>query len=96
MNLRTVYRLIKTQEHPGRAGRAGSGDSRSTTSMPGSRVGSAGRGPRQGRRRLLLVDDDEGTRILLTKMLEKDYDVETAVDGPARWMRSAGRERATI
>src|SRR4030095_9251845 len=36
---------------------------------------------RPGRRRLLLVDDDEGTRILLTKMLEREYDVETAVDG---------------
>jgi DNA-binding NtrC family response regulator len=36
---------------------------------------------RHGRRRLWLVDDDEGTRVLLTKMLERDYDVETTVDG---------------
>ena len=36
---------------------------------------------RQGRLRVLLVDDDEGTRVLLSKMLEKEYDVDTAIDG---------------
>ena len=38
------------------------------------------------------MDDDEGTRILLTKMLEKDYDVETAVDaaGALDALRRAG------
>ena len=36
---------------------------------------------REGRRRLLLVDDDEGTRILLSTMLKKEYDVDTVIDG---------------
>ena len=79
VNLRTVYRLIKTRSIPAvRVGRQWRFKKQDIDAWLEGRKGGAAR---QGRRRLLLVDDDEGTRILLTKMLEKEYDVETAIDG---------------
>ena len=62
--------------------------------LEGRRVAAA-QPPRQGRRRLLLVDDDEGTRILLTKMLERQYDVETAADGAGALDALRAREPTT-
>jgi excisionase family DNA binding protein len=82
VNLRTVYRLIKSNAIPAvRVGRQWRFKKQDIDAWLEGRKGGAAQPPRQGRRRLLLVDDDEGTRILLTKMLERQYDVETAVDG---------------
>jgi excisionase family DNA binding protein len=85
VNLRTVYRLIKTKSIPAvRVGRQWRFKKQDIDAWLEGRKGSApqpGPSARPGRRRLLLVDDDEGTRILLSKMLERQYDVETAVDG---------------
>jgi excisionase family DNA binding protein len=79
VNLRTVYRLIKTKSIPAvRVGRQWRFKKRDIDAWLEGRQGATAR---HGRRRLLLVDDDEGTRILLTKMLETDYDVDTAIDG---------------
>ena len=81
VNLRTVYRLIKSNAIPAvRVGRQWRFKKHDIDAwLEGRRAGSTA--PRRGRQRLLLVDDDEGTRILLTKMLERQYDVETAADG---------------
>jgi excisionase family DNA binding protein len=83
VNLRTVYRLIKTKSIPAvRVGRQWRFKKRDIDAwLQGQRGEGAAPAARQGRRRLLLVDDDEGTRILLSKMLEAQYDVETAMDG---------------
>jgi excisionase family DNA binding protein len=79
VNLRTVYRLIKSKSIPAvRVGRQWRFKKQDIDAWLEGRTGSA---PRQGRYRLLLVDDDEGTRILLSKMLEKEYAVAMAVDG---------------
>jgi two-component system, cell cycle sensor histidine kinase and response regulator CckA len=82
VNLRTVYRLIKSNAIPAvRVGRQWRFKKQDIDAWLEGRKRGAPPPARQGRRRLLLVDDDEGTRILLTKMLERQYDVETAVDG---------------
>jgi excisionase family DNA binding protein len=82
VNLRTVYRLIKSKSIPAvRVGRQWRFKKQDIDAWLEGRKGTTAQPARRGRRRLLLVDDDEGTRILLTKMLERDYDVETAVDG---------------
>jgi excisionase family DNA binding protein len=84
VNLRTVYRLIRSKSIPAvRVGRQWRFKKEDIDAWLGGRKGGAAQPARQSRRRLLLVDDDEGTRILLTKMLEGQYDVRTAVDGPA-------------
>ena len=83
VNLRTVYRLIKTKSIPAvRVGRQWRFKRQDIDAWLAGRA-AAGHTPaaQNARRRLLLVDDDEGTRVLLAKMLERDYDVETAVDG---------------
>jgi excisionase family DNA binding protein len=83
VNLRTVYRLIKSKSIPAvRVGRQWRFKKEDIDAWLEGRKGGAAQPARQSRRRLLLVDDDEGTRILLTKMLEGQYDVATAVDGP--------------
>jgi excisionase family DNA binding protein len=83
VNLRTVYRLIKSKRIPAvRVGRQWRFKKQDIDAWLEGRKGAPAQLARQGRRRLLLVDDDENTRILLTKMLEPEYDVETAVDGP--------------
>jgi len=82
VNLRTVYRLIKNKSIPAvRVGRQWRFKKSDIDAWLEGRKGGAARPARQGPPRLLLVDDDEGTRILLTKMLERHYQVETAVDG---------------
>jgi len=82
VNLRTVYRLIKNNSIPavrvGRQWRFKKHDIDAWLAGKGTTAQSA---RPEGRRRLLLVDDDEGTRILLKKMLERQYDVETVTDG---------------
>jgi excisionase family DNA binding protein len=91
VNLRTVYRLIKNKSIPAvRVGRQWRFKKPDIDAWLEGRKGSPA--PREGRRRLLLVDDDEGTRILLSKMLEKTYDVETAIDaaGALDALRRAG------
>jgi two-component system cell cycle sensor histidine kinase/response regulator CckA len=81
VNLRTVYRLIKSKSIPAvRVGRQWRFKRQDIDAWLEGRKGATHRPPRQGPRRLLLVDDDEGTRTLLTKMLEREYDVDTAVD----------------
>jgi excisionase family DNA binding protein len=83
VNLRTVYRLIKSKSIPAvRVGRQWRFKKEDIDAWLEGRKGGAAQPARQSRRRLLLVDDDEGPRILLTKMLEGQYDVATAVDGP--------------
>ena len=84
VNLRTVYRLIKSKSIPAvRVGRQWRFKKQDIDAWLEGRKGGAGAesAPRQGRLRVLLVDDDEGTRVLLSKMLEKEYDVATAIDG---------------
>jgi excisionase family DNA binding protein len=87
VNLRTVYRLIKSHSIPAvRVGRQWRFKKQDIDAWLEGRKGGAGRLAalsRHGRRRLLLVDDDEGTRSLLSKMLEREYHVETAIDGPS-------------
>jgi len=93
VNLRTVYRLIENKSIPAvRVGRQWRFKKQDIDAWLEGRKGVASHPPRQGRRRLLLVDDDEGTRILLTKMLEREYDVETAADatGALDTLRQAG------
>jgi excisionase family DNA binding protein len=90
VNLRTVYRLIKAGSIPAvRVGRQWrfrkrdldqwlerqrSGEGRTQVSKPV---------PAPARRRVLLVDDEENVRTLLSAMLESAYDVEVAADGQA-------------
>lgn len=85
VNLRTVYRLIKTRRIPAvRVGRQWRFKKRDIDAWLEGRRGEGSQSvhsDRGGRRRLLLVDDEEGTRALLSKMLEKEYEVDTAVDG---------------
>ena len=91
VNLRTVYRLIKAGSIPAvRVGRQWRFRKQDIDAWLEGRTGGAAH---EGRRRLLLVDDDEGTRILLSKTLATDYDVETATDGPARSTRCDGPGR---
>ena len=84
VNLRTVYRLIKSKSIPAvRVGRQWRFKKQDIDAWLEGQRGAAGETStvRQGRLRVLLVDDDEGTRVLLSKMLEKEYDVATAIDG---------------
>ena len=84
VNLRTEYRLIKSKSIPAvRVGRQWRFKKHDIDAWLEGRKGAAGAesASRQGRRRVLLVDDDEGTRVLLSKTLEKEYDVATAIDG---------------
>jgi excisionase family DNA binding protein len=93
VNLRTVYRLIKAGKIPAvRVGRQWRfrktdidawlesqrpGSSRATTPLPQSRRQSS-----NGRPRVLVVDDEEGIRELLSKTLQlAEYDVDLAEDG---------------
>jgi len=83
VNLRTVYRLIKSNSIPAvRVGRQWRFKKQDIDAWLEGRKGAAVEdAPHHGRQCVLLVDDDEGTRVLLSKMLEKEYDVATAVDG---------------
>jgi excisionase family DNA binding protein len=93
VNLRTVYRLIKSKSIPAvRVGRQWRFKKQDIDAWLEGRGRGDSQSARQGPRRLLLVDDDGGTRILLTKMLEREYDVETAVNatGALDALRRAG------
>ena len=91
VNLRTVYRLIKAGKIPAvRVGRQwrfrkrdidawlDSQRSRSADPIPGVTTVA----PREGRQRVLVVDDEASIRDLLAKTLAlAEYDVDTAPDG---------------
>ena len=91
VNLRTVYRLIKAGKIPAvRVGRQwrfrkrdidawlDSQRSRSGEAVPGA----SGAATREGRHRVLVVDDEPSIRDLLAKTLAlAEYDVDTASDG---------------
>lgn len=93
VNLRTVYRLIKAGKIPAvRVGRQWRFRKRDIdawleSSRPG--LGAAGSmmgddGPGSERPRILIVDDEQAVRDLLSKTLTMaDYDVDAADDGPS-------------
>ena len=86
VNLRTVYRLIRARRIPAvRVGRQWRFRKRDLDSwLESQRHGEAK--PTEGshsRSRVLLVDDEESIRRLLSRMLESEYDVEVAPDGEA-------------
>jgi len=86
VNLRTVYRLIKAGSIPAvRVGRQWRFRKRDLDSWLESQRHTDIR-PQMlatARRRILLVDDEESIRRLLSRMLEAAYDVEVAPDGDA-------------
>ena len=91
VNLRTVYRLIKAGKIPAvRVGRqwrfrkkdidAWLDSQRSRSTDTGAGMSAAA--PREGRHRVLVVDDEPSIRDLLAKTLAlAEYDVDTATDG---------------
>jgi len=83
VNLRTVYRLIKAGSIPAvRVGRQWRFRKRDIDKwLEGQRPDAKITSP--GRNRILLVDDEESIRKLLSRMLESTYDVEVAPDGDA-------------
>jgi excisionase family DNA binding protein len=86
VNLRTVYRLIKAGSIPAvRVGRQWRFRKRDLDSWLESQRHTDVRPqiPTSARRRILLVDDEESIRRLLSRMLEAKYDVEVAPDGDA-------------
>jgi excisionase family DNA binding protein len=98
VNLRTVYRLIKAGKIPAvRVGRQWRFRKRDIDawleqSRPSGR-GAEGDSDVADRPRILVVDDEQAVRDLLTKTLTMaEYDVETAADGPTALQRLHGRE----
>jgi excisionase family DNA binding protein len=100
VNLRTVYRLIKAGKIPavrvGRQWRFRKRDidswldsQRTQTSSVGNTAPlMAGPAPKDGRYRVLVVDDEASIRDLLSKTLAlAEYDVDTAPDGNAALAR---------
>jgi excisionase family DNA binding protein len=84
VNLRTVYRLIKAGSIPAiRVGRQWRFRKRDLDKwLDSQRIGDTkAAGTTPGRARVLLVDDEESIRKLLSRMLESAYDVEVAPDG---------------
>jgi excisionase family DNA binding protein len=101
VNLRTVYRLIKAGKIPAvRVGRQWRFrkrdidawlDSQRTQSGGGASATAAAPATRQGRARVLVVDDEASIRDLLSKTLAlAEYDVDTAADAST----ALGRVRA--
>ena len=101
VNLRTVYRLIKAGKIPAvRVGRQWRfrkrdidawRDSQRTQSGGGASATAAAPATRQGRARVLVVDDEASIRDLLSKTLAlAEYDVDTAADAST----ALGRVRA--
>ena len=101
VNLRTVYRLIKAGKIPAvRVGRQWRFrkrdidawlDSQRTQSGGGAMAAATTPAPRQGRARVLVVDDEASIRDLLSKTLAlAEYDVDTAADAST----ALGRVRA--
>ena len=86
VNLRTVYRLIKTGKLPAiRVGRLWRFRRRDIELfLPGRRAGRGQTGGTNDRPHVLVVDDEPTVRDLLSKTLTTaNYDVETAPDGPS-------------
>ena len=93
VNLRTVYRLIKAGKIPAvRVGRqwrfrkrdidAWLDSQRSRSSSDGAAASATPSAVRDGRQRVLVVDDEASIRDLLAKTLAlAEYDVDTAPDG---------------
>ena len=97
VNLRTVYRLIKAGSIPAvRVGRQWRFRKRDLDSWLESQRHTETKAPAPSaiRRRILLVDDEESIRRLLSRMLETAYDVEAAPDGEAalRLLREPGAQ----
>jgi excisionase family DNA binding protein len=101
VNLRTVYRLIKAGKIPAvRVGRQWRFrkrdidawlDSQRTQSGGSAAAAAAAPAARQGRARVLVVDDEASIRDLLSKTLAlAEYDVDTAADAST----ALGRVRA--
>jgi excisionase family DNA binding protein len=102
VNLRTVYRLIKAGKIPAvRVGRQWRFrkrdidawlDSQRTQSGGGATAAATTPATRQGRARVLVVDDEASIRDLLSKTLAlAEYDVDTAADAST----ALGRVRAS-
>jgi len=101
VNLRTVYRLIKAGKIPAvRVGRQWRFRKRDIdawldsqrTQSGGGAAASAAPATRQGRARVLVVDDEASIRDLLSKTLAlAEYDVDTAADAST----ALGRVRAS-
>ena len=84
VNLRTVYRLIKAGSIPAvRVGRQWRFRKRDIDQWLEGQRHTEIKGTGAARSRILLVDDDESIRKLLSRMLETNYDVEVAADGDA-------------
>jgi excisionase family DNA binding protein len=83
VNLRTVYRLIKAGSIPAiRVGRQWRFRKRDLDNwLDSQRISDAKPAAAPLRSRILLVDDEESIRRLLSRMLETAYDVEIAADG---------------
>ena len=85
VNLRTVYRLIKAGKIPAvRVGRQWRFRKKDIDRWLDQRQSGSGTQPcQQERRRVLIVDDEQAVRDLVSKTLSMaHYDVETADDGP--------------
>ena len=98
VNLRTVYRLIKAGKIPAvRVGRQWRFRKRDIdawldSQRPHGGAGATGAPGRQGRPRILVVDDEPSIRDLLAKTLAlAEYDVDTAADAST----ALGRVRAS-
>ncbi len=84
VNLRTVYRLIKAGSIPAvRVGRQWRFRKRDIDQWLEGQRRTEIRNTGTIRSRILLVDDEESIRKLLSRMLESTYDVEVAADGDA-------------
>jgi excisionase family DNA binding protein len=84
VNLRTVYRLIKAGSIPAvRVGRQWRFRKRDLDQWLEGQRHPETKGIGTTRSRILLVDDEESIRKLLSRMLESTYDVEVAADGDA-------------
>jgi len=86
VNLRTVYRLIKAGSIPAvRVGRQWRFRKRDLDTWLESQRLAEPKPPTlavvKSRSRILLVDDEDSIRRLLSRMLESAYDVEVAADG---------------
>lgn len=100
VNLRTVYRLIKAGKIPAvRVGRQWRFRKRdidawldSQRPQGGAATPASAPAARQGRPRVLVVDDEASIRDLLSKTLAlAEYDVDTAADGTAALERMRGQ-----
>ena len=84
VNLRTVYRLIKAGNIPAvRVGRQWRFRKRDMDRWLEGQRHTESKNSGTARSRILLVDDEESIRKLLSRMLESNYDVEVAADGDA-------------